>query len=188
MRKLLTSICAAAALNVPVAALPAANASTATSKPATVQAAAQALRGGAGFFSSRWRPQPPCPAIRSTHSVTLILHTGGDDLRSDSEVVPYLRTTKGNFEMSHFYGEFPNYSSRTRTLDLLTSHPSITSCNVTGLSLTLISHPSWSETADNWNLDGVEMRVHCVSGRDCYVLNKWPYHRLTADDSSDTEP
>jgi hypothetical protein len=34
MRKLLTSICAAVALSVPVAALPAANASTATTRPA----------------------------------------------------------------------------------------------------------------------------------------------------------
>jgi hypothetical protein len=50
MRKLLTSISAAAALIVPAAILPAANASAnasaATSRPAIVQAAVQALRGG----------------------------------------------------------------------------------------------------------------------------------------------
>jgi uncharacterized protein (DUF1684 family) len=48
MRKLLTSISAAAALCVPAAILPAANATAAASRPATVQSAAvQALRGGA---------------------------------------------------------------------------------------------------------------------------------------------
>lgn len=84
-------------------------------------------------------------------TIGVALKIGGDDLRGNTKV----KIGVGN---SHALidGGIGNRSIGVRTVSLSTCVP-LSTVNSTGFTLTSLSNPSWPETTDNWNLDGISI-------------------------------
>ncbi|MFB6393760.1 hypothetical protein [Polymorphospora lycopeni] len=104
-------------------------------------------------------------------SFTLVFRTGGDDLRSNSEVMPFLTTRYGDVELQHFRSGFGNNSTHTKVLGLHNLNWTVNSCDVTGLKLRMLSHNGPFQTDDNWNLDAVTMYGYGQNGAYSYYFH-----------------
>ncbi|SCL40929.1 hypothetical protein GA0074692_6054 [Micromonospora pallida] len=105
--------------------------------------------------------------------------TGGDDLRGNSEVIPYLITTSGDVELQHVWGGFGGETTNFRTLRFLDPGASVNACSVTGLRLRMVSHPSWPETTDNWNMDTVSFYGYSATNVYSYHFYAPSFFRFT---------
>ena len=123
-------------------------------------------------------PIGPCERLRS---FTLLFFTGGDDLRNNSEVIIWLKTNQGDVELQHVWGSFGNNSSNMRTVTFQNPNWNIDSCSVQGVKMRMVSHPSWPETDDNWNMDGFSLHGYAENGGFKYFIsaNGAPIKRFT---------
>ncbi|MFE4372442.1 hypothetical protein ACFRMN_30250 [Streptomyces sp. NPDC056835] len=110
-------------------------------------------------------------ACNNMNSFTLVFRTGGDDLRGNSEVMPYLTTRFGDVELGHFNGGFGNNSTSTKVVGLANLNWTVNSCDVTGLKLRMVSHNGAFQTDDNWNMDAVTMYGYGNNGAYSYYFN-----------------
>lgn len=110
-----------------------------------------------------------CAPLRSVHAT---FQTGGDDLRSNSEVIMYLMSTLGDVELQHFYGGFGNNTTNSRDLGLLNPNFTVDSCAVTGLKIRMISHNGTFQSTDNWNLDAVSVSGYGNDGAYIWYFSK----------------
>lgn len=123
----------------------------------------------------------PCANLRSFN---LDFRTGGDDLRGNSEVIVWLTTTSGDVELQHIGGGFGNNSTNFRVVPLLNPNWHVDSCSVTGVKIRMVSHNSWTETDDNWNMDGFSLYGYSDDGNFSYFLSAFgaPVKRFTGSD------
>ncbi len=123
-------------------------------------------------------PRGSCARLRS---FTIDLRTGGDDLRSNSEVIVWLMTTLGDVELQPIWGGFGNNSSHSRTVALRNPNWNLDSCSIKGVKVRMISHPSWPEGDDNWNMDGIAVHGYAENGDYKYYFseNGAPVKRFT---------
>jgi hypothetical protein len=125
-------------------------------------------------------PVGPCGNLRS---FTVDFRTGGDDLRGNSEVIPFLTTTSGDVELQHIQGPFAGNSTNSRTVGLLNPNWTAWSCNGTGLKLRMVSHNDFLQTDDNWNMEGVTMYGYADGGQYAYYLSASnAFKRFTGSD------
>ncbi|HEY0698504.1 MAG TPA: hypothetical protein VGD43_11920 [Micromonospora sp.] len=126
----------------------------------------------------------PIGACTQLRSFTLVFQTGGDDLRGNSEVIPWLTTTSGDVELQHVGGGFAGWSTNVRTVTYYNTNWSVSSCSVTGVKLRMISHPEWYETPDNWNMDGFALYGYSSTGSYSYYVSATgsPLKRFTNTD------
>lgn len=119
-----------------------------------------------------------CAKLRSFF---LNFQTGGDDLRSNSEVIIWLMTNTGDVELQHVWGGFGNNSTNYRVVTLQNANWDVNSCSVTGIKMRMISHNSWTETDDNWNMDGIVVNGYSDQGEYKYTFsaNGSPVKRFT---------
>ncbi|HVQ95318.1 MAG TPA: hypothetical protein VMU51_30085 [Mycobacteriales bacterium] len=113
-------------------------------------------------------PVGPCTSLRAFTFNTI---TGGDDLRDNSEVTPFLTSTAGDIELQHFWGPYGNGSSHAVTVTFQNPNWSISSCSVTGIKLHMVSHNGIFQTDDNWNMDFVSMSGYGVNGEYRYYVS-----------------
>lgn len=114
-------------------------------------------------------PIGPCTSLRSFN---LEFRTGGDDLRGNSEVIVWLRTTSGTMELQHVWGRFADHTSTSRLVTFQNPNWAVNSCTITGVSVRMASHPEWHETADNWNMDGFALQGYSSTGAYGYSLSR----------------
>lgn len=126
-------------------------------------------------------PVGPCTALKS---FTLNFNTGGDDLRDNSEVIPFLTSTLGDIELQHVFGPMGNNSSRAVTIGFQNANWDVSSCSVTGVKLRMISHNGWFQTDDNWNMDFFSLSGYGALGQYRYFIsaNGSPVMRFTGSD------
>lgn len=126
----------------------------------------------------------PIGSCASLRSFTLVFRTGADDLRGNSEVIPFLRTTSGDVELQHVWGGFANNSSNSRTVTFINPNWAVNSCTVTGARLRMISHSEWYESPDNWNMDGFSLYGYTSTGSYRYYMSAsgTPLKRFTNTD------
>lgn len=118
-------------------------------------------------------------ACNNLSYLNIYFRTGGDDLRNNSEVIPYLITSSGEKELQHVWGPFGNSSTNFRTLRFLDPGVSVNACSVTGLRLRMVSHPSWPEGPDNWNMETVTLYGYSATNVYSYHFYAAPFFRFT---------
>lgn len=118
-------------------------------------------------------------ACNTLDHVNIYFRTGGDDLRGNSEVVPYLTTSGGDIALQSVWGPFGNSSTNMRTVHFLDGGASVNACAVTGLRLRMVSHPSWPEGPDNWNMESVTLYGYSGTNAYSYYFHATPFFRFT---------
>lgn len=113
-------------------------------------------------------PQGPC---QNLHSFTFDFRTGGDDLRGNTEVIPFFVTTNGDVELQHVWGPFGGWTTNSRTVGLLNPNWTVSSCAGQGLKFRVVSHNDIFQSDDNWNMDGVTMYGYSGTGGYSYFLS-----------------
>jgi hypothetical protein len=122
----------------------------------------------------------PCADL---HSFTFDFRTGGDDLRGNTEVIPFFITTTGDIELQHIWGSFANNSTNSKTVGLLNPNWTVSSCAGQGMKLRVVSHNDPFQSDDNWNMDGVTMYGYSGTGGYSYLLSvPNAFHRFTGSD------
>jgi hypothetical protein len=106
----------------------------------------------------------PVGTCRNLHSFTVEFGTGGDDLRSNSELAISLTTTIGSIRLESVWGTFSNNSFNTRDITFQNHSITVDSCAVTGVQIRLIQHYSWPEGADNWDMTSFELWGYAATG------------------------
>lgn len=126
----------------------------------------------------------PVGGCTSLRSFTFNTITGGDDLRDNSEVTPFLTSTVGDIELQHFWGPYGNGSSHAVTVTFQNPNWSISSCSVTGIKLHMVSHNGFLQSDDNWNMDFVSMSGYSATGVYSYYVSATgtPVKRFTGSD------
>jgi len=114
-------------------------------------------------------PVGPCSTLRSFN---LEFRTGGDDLRDNSEVIVWLRTTNGDVELRHVWGRFADHSSNSKLVTFQNANWGANSCSITGVSIRMVSHPEWHESTGNWNMDGFAVQGYSSTGAYRYSLSR----------------
>lgn len=122
----------------------------------------------------------------SLNSIEILIKTGDDDLRADSEVEAYIKL-KSEFGDER---QSPNLNtgqgfpgSSTSPLLAFKISPPITIDDIEEFGLHFTSHPHGPETGDNWNMDYIKATATVASGQE-YVIaeaNGHPAFRFTGD-------
>ena len=118
--------------------------------------------------SANASPVGPCVNL---HSFTLDFRTGGDDLRGNSEVIPFFITTVGDIELQHVWGPFGGGTTNSRNVTFLNPNWTVSSCDGRGVKLRMVSHNDVFQTDDNWNMDAFTLYGYSDTGQRSYFLS-----------------
>jgi hypothetical protein len=130
----------------------------------------------------------PIGSCKNLRSFTFDTRTGGDDLRNNSEITPFLMTTFGDMELQHFWGPYADGTSHAASVSFISPNFSVSSCSVTGIKLHMVSHNGFLQTDDNWNMDYVDMLGYSDTGAYSYFVSQnapttgGPVKRFTGSD------
>ncbi|MET8150852.1 hypothetical protein ACIBSW_19020 [Actinoplanes sp. NPDC049668] len=124
-------------------------------------------------------PIGACAELRAFH---VNLGTGGDDLRDNSEVIVWLtQRSGGDVELQHLKGGIGNWSNRSDSITYQNANWHVSSCNVTGIKVRMISHNGTFQHDDNWNMDSITLNGYADGGAPAYSIsaNGSPVKRFT---------
>ncbi|MCO1580716.1 hypothetical protein M8C13_33665 [Crossiella sp. SN42] len=126
-------------------------------------------------------PIGPCTNLRAFN---LEFRTGGDDLRGNSELLIWVTTRHGDVPLQPVWGGFGGNSTHHRSVAFADPNWTANSCEVTGMKIRLVSHPSWPEGPDNWNMDGLVVGGFGEAPSRSYFFsaNGAPVKRFTGSD------
>lgn len=105
------------------------------------------------------------------HSFILGFHTANDDLRTNSEVIVWLKTHSGYVQLQKIYGGFGRNSDIARNVTFRDPDARVSSCDVTGVKIQMISNRVGNENHDAWNLNSFTMHGYAETGGLAYQLS-----------------
>ena len=128
------------------------------------------------------RPQPTAPP-GEFHQIQFVINTGGDDLRGDSEATATLLSPNGSqlqvLELKN--QNQPGWGNNTAHTVSLGLNPARTACAIGHVAIKLISHNSFGESNDNWNVQSVVVTLSNNGTAPVQLINQSgnPLARLT---------
>jgi hypothetical protein len=139
----------------------------------TIVGVTAALAATAGLAAAAAPAQAgPIGGCAELRAFYLNLGTGGDDLRDNSEVIVWLtQRAGGDVELQHVTGGIGNWSNHSYNLAYQNTNWHVTSCNVTGIKVRMISHNGTFQSDDNWNMESITLNGYADGGSPAYSIS-----------------